>query len=467
MVYSFTLQMLHKLFATGMSLGTLSAEDSRYYQVQTLEGWLLMSTSGQMIRTFDFEDSCRDIIWLAMWIWRDIFVAGMAQGIMTDNQVLSLLKEIRTTVDYTFYSDLFEIKALPPPNQVPNSTSPPLNFSLLVSLRVTNAITVICPHWSSAQGIAFKNFRALYFRKHIANFCHVPSIKLYKHIVFSSPSSKHTLLSHLQSLWTPDNILSLTDHDIIVIVGYYLTEHNHDLLLNFLEHLSSRGRDCPFAAAIAAAKEWVKWDAWRVYAAHLVQDGLEIIRDELAAEIYKVTDGDDDYWDEIRQSMEVWSPGTDDRLRWETIWSRLDENFPSWMDEDWDIQIPTLLAPLDEMLYTRFLAWLEILAAFPQTPPGTPCPAWAPEQIVRSFYVDSKKDGMMRWITRKCGYQLARGMADAFNNRKELEYLGSALYDLCVAFLPLTPGLENHEDVGMDEGESMYSEEVKRRCVQS
>ena len=99
----------------------LGVEDSRYYEVQTMEGWLLMSTSGQVIRTFNFEDSCRDIIWLAIWIWRDIFVAGMAQGTMTDNQVFSLLKEIRATVDYTFYSDLLEIKALPLPNEVPTS----------------------------------------------------------------------------------------------------------------------------------------------------------------------------------------------------------------------------------------------------------------------------------------------------------------------------------------------------------
>jgi len=41
------------------------------------------------------------------------------------------------------------------------------------------------------------------------------------------------------------------------------------------------------------------------------------------------------------------------------------------------------------------------------------------------------------------------------------------LYDLCVAFLPLTPGLENHEDLGSDDGESMYSDEVRERCVQS
>jgi len=231
--------------------------------------------------------------------------------------------------------------------------------------------------------------------------------------------------------------------------------------------LSHRSRDLPFAAAVAAAREWVKWEAWRVYAAHLVQEGLQIIRDELAVEIYKVTGGDDEFWDEIRQSMEVWWPGTDDRLRWEIIWSRLEEHFPSWMEEDWDYQIPHSLPPLDETLYTRFLTWLDILAAFPQTPPQTRCPAWAPEKIVNFFYVDSKRYGHMKWITRKCGYQLARGMADAFNNRKELVYLGSTLYDLCVAFLPLTPGLEDHEDVGTDDGESMYSDEVRQRCVQS
>jgi len=123
MICSLTLQRSHRLFAKGKQvLKHWSIDDSHHYEAQTMEIWLLMSTSGKVVRTFTFEDSCRDIIWLAMWIWRDIFVAGMAQDTMTDNQVLFLLKEIRTTVDYTFYSDLLEIRALPPPNEVPIST---------------------------------------------------------------------------------------------------------------------------------------------------------------------------------------------------------------------------------------------------------------------------------------------------------------------------------------------------------
>jgi len=101
-------------------------KDSPHYTAQNMEGWLLKSTSGQVIRSFRFDDSFRDIIWLAMWIWRDICVAAMAQGIMTDNQVLSVLHEIRTTVNSTFYSDLLEIRALPAPDEVLSCT---LHFS--------------------------------------------------------------------------------------------------------------------------------------------------------------------------------------------------------------------------------------------------------------------------------------------------------------------------------------------------
>jgi len=343
----------------------------------------------------------------------------------------------------------------------------------VASLRIRNTITLICSHWSSEQVVAFKNFRPLYFRKHITNFRRVAAIKLYKHITSSSPTSKHSLLAHLQSLWTPDNILSLSDHDIIVIVGYYLTERNHELLLNFYEHLSSRGRECPFAASVAMAREWVKWDAWRIYAAHLVEEGLKIIRDEVGCEIYKVTGEEPEYWEGICQAIPtpnalVWGMQQPEYypFPWETVWSRLEEYFPCSMDEEHDYETAPQLPPLDEMLYTRFLEWLDLLAAFPQTAPPTPCPDWAPEQTIKWVFVDSKTSGLMQWITKPGGYQLARAMADAFHNRKELEYLGSTLYDLCVAFLPLTPGLGDHEDV-TEETESLYSEQVRSRCVQS
>ena len=72
--------------------------------------WLLKKSTGQTIRHFTLNDTCRDIVYLALWVWRDILVNALANNDMTDLKVLPILKNIRQTVGDEFYNEFLEIK---------------------------------------------------------------------------------------------------------------------------------------------------------------------------------------------------------------------------------------------------------------------------------------------------------------------------------------------------------------------
>ena len=72
--------------------------------------WHLKKSTGQTIRNFTLDDTCRDIVYLTLWVWRDILVNTLANDDMTDVDVLPILKNIRETVGDDFYRDFLEIK---------------------------------------------------------------------------------------------------------------------------------------------------------------------------------------------------------------------------------------------------------------------------------------------------------------------------------------------------------------------
>lgn len=72
--------------------------------------WLLKKSTGQTIRNFTLKNTCRDIVYLTLWVWRDILVNALANGDMTEVEVLPILKNIRQTVGDEFYHDFLGVK---------------------------------------------------------------------------------------------------------------------------------------------------------------------------------------------------------------------------------------------------------------------------------------------------------------------------------------------------------------------
>jgi hypothetical protein len=242
----------------------------------------MRSLTGSIIKTISINDTDRDFILLAMWVWRDILVTMMAEGNMTDNQVISLLKDIRATVGESLYSDLLDLATL----HVPESETPQW---ALDNPTVTNAIHVSCPHWNAEQTQSLVNLRRLYHHRNIANFYAVPNTALYKHIAINSPASKSALLGHIDSLWsTPSKIRELKDQQIHVIVGYYLTEHLHAELVKFCNAINKEKCQLPETAALIIVKRFKKWTAYRTYAAKMITGRLVMARDEIAQAIHEV-----------------------------------------------------------------------------------------------------------------------------------------------------------------------------------
>ena len=54
--------------------------------------WLLKKSTGHTIRHFTLTDTCRDIVYLTLWVWRDILVNALANNDVTDLNVLPILK---------------------------------------------------------------------------------------------------------------------------------------------------------------------------------------------------------------------------------------------------------------------------------------------------------------------------------------------------------------------------------------
>lgn len=72
--------------------------------------WLLKKSTGQTIRNFTLNNACRDIVYLTLWVWRDILVNALANDDMTEVEVLPILKNIRQTVGDEFYHDFLEVQ---------------------------------------------------------------------------------------------------------------------------------------------------------------------------------------------------------------------------------------------------------------------------------------------------------------------------------------------------------------------
>jgi hypothetical protein len=113
----FTSRVFVIISSMGMSI-LLYAERSSHYEPNAMGDWILKSSFDQRITTFSINDACRDIIYLALWVWRDILVAASAVDYetdieaLTDKQILSVLDDIFSAVKPSFYSDFLELKNL-------------------------------------------------------------------------------------------------------------------------------------------------------------------------------------------------------------------------------------------------------------------------------------------------------------------------------------------------------------------
>ena len=63
------------------------------------------------------QDTCRDIIMIAMWVWRDILVKMLAEEHITKNGMKAVLLDIRRTLGDTLYGDLLDSTPLPTVNE--------------------------------------------------------------------------------------------------------------------------------------------------------------------------------------------------------------------------------------------------------------------------------------------------------------------------------------------------------------
>ncbi len=63
------------------------------------------------------QDTYRDIIMIAMWVWRDILVRMLAEEHITKNGMKAVLLDIRKTLGDTLYGDLLDSTAFPRVNE--------------------------------------------------------------------------------------------------------------------------------------------------------------------------------------------------------------------------------------------------------------------------------------------------------------------------------------------------------------
>ena len=77
------------------------------------------------ITAFALTDTCRDIILMAMWIWRDILVTMLAAEIITKSKVRYILRDIRMTIGDTLYGELLDLSAIPRHNESVIGILPP------------------------------------------------------------------------------------------------------------------------------------------------------------------------------------------------------------------------------------------------------------------------------------------------------------------------------------------------------
>jgi hypothetical protein len=322
------------------------------------------------------------------------------------------------------------------------------------------SIQIGCPHWIEQHKVAFNRLRKLYFSRQVNNFFVVPTTTLYKHITMKSPFSKIQLLAHLGSIWdNKDKIVSLKDHEINVIVGYYLTENMNDQILEFTQHLQECGRHIPFSASVLIARQFIVWARYRDHAATIIGRGLNTVRDDLVRELKKVTTFDEDMFEETRDIMSHASPDTYYLLPRAIIHQKLVETFPGDVT-DFDDNANDII--LDDSIYTRLLTWLDVLATIPD-PSGEQkySPSWTPEIIVQNFFADTALDGPLKWLTKKCGHELGLGIVDELMVRTELRAVGRTLRDIVGVFAFYT---QVNWELQSSSGESRLSQQVMERC---
>lgn len=322
------------------------------------------------------------------------------------------------------------------------------------------SIQIGCPHWIEQHRVAFNRLRKLSFSRQIDNFFTVPTTTLYKHITMKSPSSKTQLLAHLDSIWdNKDKIVGLKDHEINVIVGYYLTEHMNDQILEFTQHLQECGRRIPFSASVLVARQFVMLAHYRDHAATVIGNGLNTVRDDLVRELEKVTTFDEDRFEETRDIMCHASPDTHFLLPRAIIHQKLAETFPGYVT-NFDDGANDII--LDDAIYTRLLTWLDVLATIPDPSDEEKyAPSWTPEIIVQNFFIDTALDGPLKWLTKKCGHELGLGIVDELMVRTELREVGRTMRDIVAVFAFHT---QVNWELKSSSGESRLSQQVRDRC---
>jgi hypothetical protein len=293
---------------------------------------------------------------------------------------------------------------------------------------------IASPHWIDEQKDSINRLRRLYFSRQIDDVHTIPTANMYRDITIKSPSSKTQILSYINRLWDRDDkILRLKDHQINVIVGYYLTEHATEQILLFAQRLQECNCHLPFSASILIAREFMMWPRFRNHAALIIEKGLFEVRDDLVREIEKVTALTEDDLENTRLIISNGSSDAHHLLPRSVVRQRLAEIFPSDVT-NFNYEPDDIV--LDELIYARLLTWFDVLAAIPE--PSTEYkypPSWTPEAIYQNFFVDTALDGPLKWLTKKCGYELGQGIIEVFLTRTELREVGKTLRDIASVFV--------------------------------
>lgn len=463
---SSTLQALLVRCSTGTSIA-LQDNCSAHYEPNAMGNWTLKTTKGETVRAFTITDGTRDIIVLTMWVWRDLILVLMANDVVDEDRTLLILRDIRNTVGDEFYIDFLDIKQLPEPDEI-HDDDIGLHRSVIGQLfrqqeAAVATIATACKHWTEMQAICFGRLRKLYLTRPIRNFLICPSTSLYKHVTRNSPSLKTLLLAHIDSLWDDKGkIAQLKDHQINVIVGYYLTEHMCDKIVEFQQQLMEHGLQFPFSAATSAADYLAQLPKHRPDAAEIIKQGLLSLRCDLAQEIELFTNESDA---QIEEMTDILASATEHvHYRFPRVYfsTGLQDTFPGLITDFDDFANDF---PYDDLIYKRLLTWLVILRHLEMSKDelelGELVPLSAADYVVQDFILETRRSGPLKWATKAGGYEMALGLVDIFMRRAETYETGRTMKDMIGVFTWYTKD-ENELKNGSYADE--LSAAVKLRC---
>jgi hypothetical protein len=243
------------------------------------------------------------------------------------------------------------------------------------------------------------------------------------------------------------NIKTLKDQQITAIVGYYLTEHMVHQVLAFMKRLEDAEREMPFTASVAIAREFMSWARYRDHAAIIIQTGLFKLRDRLVEAIERTISLSDQNLQDICVTVASASPQTRKDLATNTITAKFLElehlntlltNDTSSPDSSASFDVPGT-NEIDDLIYSRYLTWLDVLNAIPPAPPehwkkSHYIPSWSAEHITEQVFAFTALDGPMKWLTMEGGKDLAAALADGFMRRAHLRVLGLLVREMAGVF---------------------------------